>query len=144
MALDDSPTGFQFKTLDAQTNTLTVEFRPTFMYFVFISYVARMRGIKIDIDPPPATKEDCLVEGVHVDVISRTIQLCFFSDMANVRVGEEGTLLLVDLIRIRNRGSVHYPTSSTAPKNKNQPTIVDDPDEGDSSARQDVVTGRYY
>jgi len=80
-----------FEFITVKDNILRVSPGDNFLYFVFISYVAHRRGVKVELTGAP----------------TRTMQICFMNNL-DLHEGEDD-LLLVDLMRIRNRGLVHYP-----------------------------------
>jgi hypothetical protein len=83
--------GFQWATVEPARNILRVENGPNYIYFMFIGYAAYRRGVTIDA--PEKT---------------RGMEICFSAELV-IREGES-SLLLVDLIRTRNRGRLYYPS----------------------------------
>jgi len=112
---------YQFVTL-SEERMVRVEPSDNYLYFIFISYAAHKQGVTLK------------VEGTPTRAPTRAMELCFSTELA-LRESERD-LLVVDLIRARNRGYLRYP--------------IPDPDaatritQREKHHRKDATTGNPY
>jgi hypothetical protein len=111
---------YQFVTI--REGVVRVEPSDNYLYFIFISYAAHKQGVTLRVEGTP----------------TRAMELCLSTELA-LREGEH-SLVLVDLLRARNRGYMRYPKDPKGAMEDTTKQLT----QRDKHQRKDATTGNPY